>query len=96
MKIFSTQPKYFDLYFSEALNLADFKQAFRFIISFVDQKLQSSKAKNVQKWAKTGKMDTLWPIMRTLEKYQKTFHTPKGEFYNQLFSILKCCKLTSD
>ena len=43
MKIFSTWPKYFNSYFSEALNFADFKYVFRFFISFFDQKLQPSK-----------------------------------------------------
>ena len=42
MKIFSTWLKYFNLYFSETLNFADFKYVFRFFISFFDQKLQSS------------------------------------------------------
>ena len=43
MKIFSTWLKYFNLYFSEAFNFADFKYVFRFFISFFDQKLQPSK-----------------------------------------------------
>ena len=57
MKIFSTCPKYFNLYFSETLNFADFKYDFRFFISCFDQKLQPSKVG--LKWAKTGKMDPL-------------------------------------
>ena len=50
MKNFSTWPKYFNLYFSETLNFADFKYDFRFFISF---------SKVGLKWAKTGKMDPL-------------------------------------
>ena len=42
MKIFSTCLKYFNLYFSETLNFADFKYVFRFVSSFFNQKLQSS------------------------------------------------------
>ena len=42
MKIFSIWLKYFNLYFSETLNFADFKYVFRFFISFFYQKLQSS------------------------------------------------------
>ena len=42
MKIFSTWPKYFNLYFTAALNFADFKYVFRLFISFLDQKLQPS------------------------------------------------------
>ena len=38
MKIFSTWQKFFNLYYSEALNLAEFKYTFGF---FFDQKLQS-------------------------------------------------------
>ena len=57
MKIFSTGPKYFNLYFSETLNFADFKYDFGFFISCLDQKLQPSKVG--LKWAKTGKMDPL-------------------------------------
>ena len=40
---FSTCPKYFNLYFSEALNFADFKYVFGFFIFFFDQKIQPSK-----------------------------------------------------
>ena len=36
---FSTRQKYFNLYFSETLNFADFKYDFRFFISCFDQKL---------------------------------------------------------
>ena len=43
MKNFSTWPNYFKLYFSETLNLADFKYVFRFFISCFDQKLQPFK-----------------------------------------------------
>ena len=43
MKIFQTCLKYFNLYFSEALNFADFKYVFRFFISFFDEKIQPSK-----------------------------------------------------
>ena len=60
IKILKTCLKYFNLYFSEALNLADFKYVFR-LISFYDQKLQPSKvSKKCPKRAKTGKMDPLW------------------------------------
>ena len=41
MKIFFYLLKYFNLYFSETLNFADFKYVFRFFISFFYQKLQS-------------------------------------------------------
>ena len=53
MKIFSTWPKYFNLYFSEALNFADFKYIFRFFIFFFDQKLLPCKVN--LKWSKAGK-----------------------------------------
>ena len=43
MKIFSTGSKYFNLYFSETLNFADFKYDFRFLISCSNQKLQPFK-----------------------------------------------------
>ena len=70
MKIFQTCLKYLNLYFSEALNVADFKNVFRFFISSYDQKLQPSKVgKNGQKRAKTGKMDPLWRAV--------TFHGSK-------------------
>ena len=60
VKIFQTCQKYFNLYFSETSNYADFKYVFRFFISFYDQKLQTSKVrKNGQKRAKTGKMSPL-------------------------------------
>ena len=57
VKIFSTWLKYFNLYFSETLNFADFKYVLRFFISIFDHKLQPSKvdlkmAKNGQKQAK--------------------------------------------
>ena len=53
MKIFSTCLKYFNLYFSETLNFADFKYVFRFFISFFDQTLQLCKVGS--KWSKMGK-----------------------------------------
>ena len=40
---FSACPKNFNLFFSEALNLADFKYVFGFFISFYDWKLQLKK-----------------------------------------------------
>ena len=42
MKIFSTCLKHFNLYFSGTLNYADFKYKFKFVLSFFDEKLQSS------------------------------------------------------
>ena len=53
MKIFSTCLKYFNLYFSETSNFADFKYVFRFLISFFDQTLQLCKVG--LKWSKMGK-----------------------------------------
>ena len=53
MKIFSTCLKYFNLYFSETLNFADFKYVFKFLISFFDQLLQLCKVG--VKWSKMGK-----------------------------------------
>ena len=43
MKIFSAWPKYFNIYFSETLNSADFKYVFRFFIYFFHQNLQPFK-----------------------------------------------------
>ena len=42
MKIFSNWLKYFNLYFFETLNFADYKYVFRFFTSFFGQKLQFS------------------------------------------------------
>ena len=42
VKIFSTWPKTFILYFSKTLNAADFRYVFRFFIPLLDQKLQPS------------------------------------------------------
>ena len=62
MKIFSTCLKYFNLYFSETLNFADFKQGmysdFSYLASIKSYN-PSKQAKNGRKWAKTGKIDPL-------------------------------------
>ena len=53
MKIFSTYLKYFNLYFSETLNIADLKYVFGFFKYFFDQTLQLCKIG--LKWSKMGK-----------------------------------------
>ena len=53
MKIFSNCLKYFNVYFSETLNFADFKYVFRFFISCFNPKLQLCEVG--LKWSKMGK-----------------------------------------